>query len=160
PGGTLFLSETTGNLKKYPSLMSELMKYVPSVHVLDDPVSFYQFKLENLGMVEIQARTYFEHRIAAVTLDSLHRGNEESNKINDARRGFHDEGLRALAGLLADDLNADYDNGNGWQVFVKCIKLGQINPSLASPKPICLSCRTELSVTLDNCVCPQCGAQY
>jgi hypothetical protein len=153
------LSETTGMFNKYPSLMSELKKDVPSIDLLDDPVSFYRARLEELGMVKIQARTYFDRRLAVMTSAFAYRG-ELSNKLSDDQRGFHEESLRALGDLLADDLSATDDNGEGWQVAVKCTKPGTLVSSCAVPKPICLACKTVLDITPDTCACPQCGTKY
>lgn len=157
PGGTIFLTETSGNLEKTPYLLAELRKFVPTVAPLRDPVAFYRDELEALGMVDISVGTYFDHRLCATTLASLYRG-EALNKVDENMRGFYEEGLRALASLLADDL-AKEDAGEGWQVYVTCRKPGGAG-ELPTPKPVCLSCKTPLTITLNSCACPQCGAQY
>jgi SAM-dependent methyltransferase len=157
PGGTIFLSETTGNLNKYPYILAELRKWVPTVHTLDDSVAFYRRELEALGMINIEGRTYFDHRLCAVTLDTLYRG-ELKNEIDASKRGFHEEGLRGLAGLLADELET-VDNGRGWQIFTASQKPGPLIER-PIPKPMCLSCNAPLVVELTSCTCPACGLQY
>jgi SAM-dependent methyltransferase len=157
PGGTLFLSETTGNIKKYPYLLAEVRKVVPTCDMLDDAVAFYRTELEASGMVDITGRTYFDHRLCAMTFGALHRG-EANNQIDDSKRGYYEESLRAQAAILADDLAAT-DDGQGWQVFVTCRKPGKLSER-PTPKLVCLSCKATLMVTLNDCVCPQCGAHY
>ena len=93
PGGTIFLSETSGNIRRYPYLLEALRKYVPTVDTLDDPLAFYRGELEALSMVNVSGRTYFDHRLCAVTYASLFRG-EVLNKIDEPKRGFYEESLR------------------------------------------------------------------
>jgi SAM-dependent methyltransferase len=159
PGGTLFLSETTGNIKKYPFLLAELKKVVPSLDVMEDPLSFYRAELEKLAMGQIQTRTYFDPRLAAIVRETLHREGAP-DKIDDDKRGVYAESLRALAALLADELSTARDAGDGWQVFARSSKPGTLDPFLAIPKPICLSCKATLNVTLDECHCPTCNKAY
>ena len=159
PGGTLFLSETTGNIKKYPFLLAELKKVVPSLDVVEDPVSFYTAELEKLGMTQIQTGTYFDPRLAAIVRETLHREGAP-DKIDDDMRGVYAEGLRALAALLADELSMARDAGDGWQVFARGSKPGTLDQSLAIPKPICLLCKATLNITLEKCHCPTCNKEY
>jgi len=159
PGGTLFLSESTGSLNNYPSLLARLKKDIPSLDLLDNPVSFYKTTLEGLGMANVQSRTYFDHRISAIVFGSLYQG-EVANEFVGVRRGLHEDRLRAIAALLSDDLNSPTDSGDGWQVFARCTKPGKLNQSIAVPELICLSCRNALKVTPDDCTCPKCGAAY
>jgi len=159
PGGTLFLTETTANIKKYPNLLAELQKVVPTVDTLEDPVGFYTNLLGEFEISESKARTYFDHRLCATLLAQLHRG-EVLNKLTDEKRKSHEDGLLAIAGLLADELGRPSDNGQGWQVAVRATKVGALRPELVVPKPICLSCRSEIRTTLDSCDCTNCGAQY
>lgn len=157
PGGTIFLSETTGNINKYPYLLAELRRVVPTVDTLDEPLSFYREKLSALGMVDIDGRTYFDHRLCAVIFSWLLRG-EVNSPIDERKAGFYNEGLRALASILAAELAAD-DEGRGWQVCMSCRKPGDLR-DLPIPMPICLKCGTPLTITLNDCVCARCGAQY
>jgi SAM-dependent methyltransferase len=157
PGGTIFLSETTANLQKYPHLLAEVREVVPTVNTLEDPLSFYRETLGALGMTEISGRTFFDHRLCALVYGNLRRG-EVSNPIDERKRGFYNESLRALASLFAADLAGD-DLGQGWQVYITCKKPGVLR-DLPTPKPVCLSCRAALTITLDTCACPNCGIKY
>jgi SAM-dependent methyltransferase len=158
PGGTLFLTETSGNLTRYPYLLKELRRVVPTVDVLDDPVAFYRGQLEALGMTDIDGRTWFDHRLCALLLASFYRG-EVSNPIDAGTRGYHEESLRAVAAMLGEELETPGDHGQGWQVAVTSRKPG-VAAQLPTPRPICLSCRAQLTPTLHDCICPQCGTQY
>src|SRR5208282_5134431 len=39
-------------------------------------------------------------------------------------------------------------------------KPGELNQTLSVPAPICLSCRSDLRISLNECLCTNCGARY
>jgi SAM-dependent methyltransferase len=152
PGGTLFLSESSNNMAKYPHLMTELRTVVPTIDVLDDSVGTYTDWMRSLGMEDIKGDTWINHQLCALLYGFLRRG-ETNTPITDANRAYYDETLRALAGLLATD------SGEGWQVYMTCKKPGTLQER-PTPVPMCLSCRAPLTVTLNDCACGSCKTEY
>jgi SAM-dependent methyltransferase len=157
PGGTLFLSEATAKLCQYPHQFEALKVYVPTAQFIHDPVGFYRDLMSRHGMQDIAGRTYFDHRLCTITYGNLFRG-ETLNPVTPEKKGFYNETLRAMADLLADDLEGP-DTGGGWQAYMTCRKPGMLERR-QTPNPMCLECRGPLSVTLRACRCENCGRSY
>ena len=154
PGGRLFVTETTGQVKKYPYLLRRLRSKLPTFDVLDDAASFYRELLSDLGLTSISAGTYLDHNVCAAFLADVYT----APSPNEETWGIHEDGLRGVAALVERDLRSA-DREEGWQVFATAVRPVRESPQ-SEPVPMCLRCGAPLDITLDTCRCTKCDAEF